>query len=323
MILTCPDCATRYFVDDRRLGPLGRTVRCASCGSKWHADAEQAPLELTPEPDEIAVRADEPLSFKAVEPQDLPAPELPKAFRAKAEQRRRVRRAAATGAVWTGLAFGFAALMFAAWAFRVDVVRVFPRAAAAYALVRVNATGLQFEGVNAAPSVLDAGSVVVQGRVRNIVSMAAPVPLIRVALVDKRGFKLKTQIVKLDRRWIAPNDTQSFRAVLPDPKAAAADVDVSFALDLAAEPKHLASARPLAVAAPSHPAEPALSQPAPILRPALPTPSAPPAANSLSNAPAASPFSNAPAANSLSNAPAAPAHAAQGLRGLDSGGPRG
>jgi predicted Zn finger-like uncharacterized protein len=292
MILTCPDCATRYFVDDRRLGPLGRTVRCASCGSKWHAEAEEAPLELSALPDEGPVRAEEPLSFKAIEPQDLPAPELPKAFRAKAEQRRRARRAAATGAVWTGLAFGFAALMFAAWAFRVDVVRVFPRAAAAYALVKVNATGLQFEGVNAAPSVLDPTSVVVQGRVRNVVTMAAPVPLIRVALVDKRGFKVKTEIVKLAHAWIAPNDTQSFRAVLPDPKAAAADVDVSFALDLAVAPKPLRPvAQPPAPAAASR-AQPALSQPAPILRPALP-------------------------------APAAPAHASSGLRGLDSGGLRG
>jgi predicted Zn finger-like uncharacterized protein len=298
MILTCPDCATRYFVDDRRLGPLGRTVRCASCGSKWHAEADQAPLELSSSPEEGAIaRADEPLSFKAVDPQDLPAPELPKAFRAKAEQRRRVRRAAATGAVWTGLACGFAALLFAAWVFRVDVVRVFPRAAAAYALVRVNATGLQFEGVNAAPSVLDPASVVVQGRVRNVVSMAAPVPLIRVALVDKRGYKLKTEIIKLAHPWIAPNDTQSFRAVLPDPKTAAADVDVSFALDLAVEPKHLTPARqpPAAAARQPAPSQAALSQPAPILRPSLPAPTA----------------------------PAAPAHAVQGLRGLDSGGSQG
>jgi hypothetical protein len=145
--------------------------------------------------------------------------------------------------------------------------------------------------------------VVVQGRVRNVVSMAAPVPLIRVALVDKRGYKVKTEIVKLGHAWIAPNDTQSFRAVLPDPKAAASDVDVSFALDLAVAPKPLRPvAQPPAPAAAPR-AQPALSQPAPILRPALPAQSAPAALTQ--------------------SAPAAPAHASGGLRGLDSGGLRG
>lgn len=291
MILTCPDCATRYFVDDRRLGPIGRTVRCASCGTTWRAQTEEAPLELTSDPRESAPgRGDEPLSFKPIEPHELPAPELPKAFRAKAEQRRKVRRAAAAGAVWAGLAGGFAALIFAAWAFRVDVVRIFPRAAAAYALVRVNATGLQFEGVNAAPSVIDSSSVVVQGRVRNVVSMAAPVPMIRVALVDKRGFKLKTAVLKLSHPWIAPNDTQSFRAVLPDPQSKAANVDVSFALDLEVEPKPLRRIEQPAAPAPKPAPASGLSQPAPILRQTL-----------------------------GASAPAAPAHAAQGLRGLDTG----
>ena len=292
MILTCPDCATRYFVDDRRLGPIGRTVRCASCGSSWRAQvAFDAPLELSESPDEGATaRADEPLSFKPVEPQDLLAPELPKAFRAKAEQRRKVRRAAAAGAVWAGLAGGFAALMFTAFMFRVDVVRLFPRAAAAYALARVNATGLQFEGVNAEPSVIDPGAVVVQGRVRNVVSASAPVPMIRVALLDKRGFKLKTQILKLDTTWIAPGATQSFRTSFADPKAVAANVDVSFALDLAATPKPL---RRIKQTVPASAPTSGLSQPAPILRPAAPA-----------------------------SAPAAP-HAVVGLRGLDSGGAEG
>ncbi|MDB5741378.1 MAG: hypothetical protein JWP16_2418, partial [Alphaproteobacteria bacterium] len=32
MILTCPNCDTRYSVDGTKFPPAGRTVRCAKCG---------------------------------------------------------------------------------------------------------------------------------------------------------------------------------------------------------------------------------------------------------------------------------------------------
>ncbi len=37
MILTCPRCASRYFVADGQVGPGGRAVRCAECAESWTA----------------------------------------------------------------------------------------------------------------------------------------------------------------------------------------------------------------------------------------------------------------------------------------------
>ena len=71
MILTCPECATRYFVEDSRLSGEGRTVRWAACKSSWHAKATE-PLELTNDETAGTVVRDT-LSFKPDEPVGVPA----------------------------------------------------------------------------------------------------------------------------------------------------------------------------------------------------------------------------------------------------------
>jgi predicted Zn finger-like uncharacterized protein len=57
MILTCPECGTRYAVKDGAIPEGGRQVRCASCKHSWHQDpqadapadaAGEAPLQRDP-----------------------------------------------------------------------------------------------------------------------------------------------------------------------------------------------------------------------------------------------------------------------------------
>jgi predicted Zn finger-like uncharacterized protein len=285
MILTCPSCATSYFTPDEAIGPVGRTVRCKSCRHTWRATLDE-PLELsqssTPTEAVSFGHRDDPDSESLAE---TPAPELPKAFRARAEQQRRLRRAAAHGVVWAGIASGFAALLASAWLFRVEVVELAPRTAAAYAAVglTVNPTGLDFEAVSARPLPNDPGRVLVSGALRNVRDNERIAPPVRVALLDAHGAEIGHAIVRIDAAPVLPGRVQGFAALIPDPGARGQGIGVAFMLGEAdaraaappARAVHADTRRPPAAEpAPSAPAHVQAETAADGLRPAL-SPGAP------------------------------------------------
>ncbi|WP_439470806.1 MJ0042-type zinc finger domain-containing protein [Brevundimonas sp.] len=286
MILTCPSCATSYFTPDEAIGANGRTVRCKTCKHTWRATLDE-PLELSAAAEEPASfgRRDEPVPESLAE---TPAPELPRAFRARAEQQRRLRRAATHGVVWAGVASGFAALLGAAWLFRVEMVEMAPRTAAAYAAVglTVNPTGLDFEAVSARPVPNDPGKVLVSGALRNVRDNERIAPPVRVALLDSHGAEIGHTIIRIDAAPVLPGKVQGFAAIIPDPGARGQGVDVAFVLDDASTPHHPAPAKAGHGAAPAHAPAHAPAQ-APAHTPA-PAPARPPAhASAASHGPTA------------------------------------
>lgn len=50
MIITCPECATRYDLEDDRFQPNGRSVRCTACGESWYVPAPE-PIDAFSRPD--------------------------------------------------------------------------------------------------------------------------------------------------------------------------------------------------------------------------------------------------------------------------------
>src|SRR5271170_6751957 len=88
MILTCPECATGYFVEDGQISGSGRTVRCAACGARWNATPDEKPLELVSAADEAALDKS-PAEEVTAEAGALTGDDLPRAFRTRAEEEKR------------------------------------------------------------------------------------------------------------------------------------------------------------------------------------------------------------------------------------------
>jgi predicted Zn finger-like uncharacterized protein len=78
MILTCPECSTKYVVKDGAIPEGGRQVRCASCKHSWHQDPEPRDEQAgEPQPPQ-AVAEEEPIlpeQVPAAEPVPVPDPD--------------------------------------------------------------------------------------------------------------------------------------------------------------------------------------------------------------------------------------------------------
>src|SRR5262249_8844127 len=156
-----PNCATRYFVDDSRVGPAGQAVRCQACGERWTAHATEPETvldELAPTPldaPEPPAAVAEPLdAADEAAPRDALADDLPRAYRERAQMRRKVREAAAAGVVWASAAGVLVVALGLAVLLRQQVAEVWPKTAGVYAMIGlpVNLVGLAIEDQHARPA---------------------------------------------------------------------------------------------------------------------------------------------------------------------------
>ena len=201
MIITCPNCHTRYKVASDALSAAGRQVQCAACAELWHATPSfpaHATAQPDPEPseDELAFRADrdalfssddealldaqflrteevaEPLPVPADPFEPPPVPPLDRAgnkARSDALARRRNTMIAALPLARFRRAFrvGIAALLVLAlglaFTLRTEIVSSVPQLDGLYRLVGLgtNVVGLDFTDINTLRTTRDGSSVII------------------------------------------------------------------------------------------------------------------------------------------------------------------
>jgi predicted Zn finger-like uncharacterized protein len=225
MILTCPQCETRYQTDAAKFAPAGRTVRCAKCGHAWHQQPENASapaaadmvgeVEPPPDPDDAPPR----VAFAAAPmPIAASAPPPPGRMRALAG--------------WGGLA---ALILLIGWSvitFRQTIAASWPQSASLYAMLglETNAQGVAFLDVSYARETQDGAPVLaVSGRIVNVGSEELPVPPIRVALTDRDKRELYHWSFSASVATLHPGQAVPFTTRLPSPPPAARHLELRFA----------------------------------------------------------------------------------------------
>jgi predicted Zn finger-like uncharacterized protein len=234
MILTCPECATSYFVDDSRIPADGRRVKCSSCGHRWLAGPEGPILEAdsfepSPQPFDAAPEVLAPAEeIAAVEPEPPPPFRRPIAPPPRASARADGRSSAL---VWAGAAALAAALIAGAIVFREQVVRIWPKSSAAYAGLglEVAGGGLVLEQVQVRPDFLGGHPMLsVTGAIRNVRDVPVNAPPVRLTLLNRAGQPVAAKIARPDDATIPAGARRRFAVNMVDPPATARDLEVRF-----------------------------------------------------------------------------------------------
>jgi predicted Zn finger-like uncharacterized protein len=242
MILTCPQCATRYQADAAKFPSDGRNVRCAKCGTVWHQ------IGPAPEPDpetEIFVREPalaaipSPPESEGIASQPRVAAFAPSAAATVDEPAPApAHRAAATlGGIavaggWTlliGLVLGIG---WAAVNFRDNIATWLPQTSSFYAAtgLPVNPRGIDFADVAQQIRTEDGQQVLaVTGRIVNRSNHELNVPLVRVGLFDMDRHELYHWTFVPGVSTLKPGASAKFRTRLSSPPAGTHDIEVRFA----------------------------------------------------------------------------------------------
>jgi predicted Zn finger-like uncharacterized protein len=247
MILTCPQCATRYQADAAKFPAAGRSVRCAKCGNVWHQigpepqpdpDAEifvqepepPAPVVRAPDPEPPAIIAPAP-RVAAFAPSAAAAPAVEIEAAPRAPSRPWAGRAAVAGG-WVLLVAVILVIGWAAISFRDNVATWLPQTSSLYAAagLPVNPRGMDFSDVAYQSQMEDGQKVLaVTGKIVNRSDHELTVPLVRVALFDMDRHELYHWTFVPGVSTLKPGGTAKFRTRLSSPPNGTHNLEVRFA----------------------------------------------------------------------------------------------
>jgi predicted Zn finger-like uncharacterized protein len=211
MILTCPQCSTRYHVDATALGAAGRTVRCASCGQRWS----------------VKPPADTPQSVEFSAPAPASVPRMRPTVAAEHVQDRR--SISLVGSLVAVLLVLIAASVVVG---RNEIVAGFPASASIYQRLGLPITvdlGLQFEQITSTR--LEEGGIavlVVEGAIVNKTPQDRPVPPIRITLLDSGGRELQEELFQAKEQHLEPGAKTSFSGRVVNPADRARNFSITF-----------------------------------------------------------------------------------------------
>jgi predicted Zn finger-like uncharacterized protein len=262
MMLTCPQCSTRYEADAAKFLPAGRTVRCAKCGHTWHQEAEgeaaaapagdgaTGPADNTGEVLDAGVPAavdDAGAASPAAEAtaEEMAAGSLADGTLADGRLATpvvEVARKPFLGLAWQWgslrgwiiLAVFAAVIVLGGIFLRKQVVAVWPETASLYKALGmpVNTLGLAFQNVRYRVAVVDDLPVLqVQGAIANITDKTLHVPVLRVVLTDSGRHEVYHWDITPAAKPLAAGKSVLFHTKLLSPPSGARHLELHFVED--------------------------------------------------------------------------------------------
>lgn len=234
MILTCPECATRYQTDAAAFQPSGRKVRCAKCGHVWFQEPPQ------PEPAEVenlppAPEPEPPQPEPHAEPEHA-ASAVPAAAQAYEEMPPLAHRLPldklALAAGWVGLAAAVLVIGWSAVSYRQEIATLWPQSSSLYSALglKVNARGIAFSDVSRRYETEDDQVVLaVSGDIVNVSKRELPVPQVQVTLTGGDARELYRWNFTPDATTLKPGAHVHFLTRLSNPPGAARHLQLQFA----------------------------------------------------------------------------------------------
>ncbi len=249
MIVTCPNCTTRFLVPDDAIGSTGRRVKCGSCGHIWLAVPDNdkppppepgetpppPPPEPPPEPPQNNDLADTP-----------PAGDQPKrpAITAERSNLPAVIEPRRPWVVWGWVLFVviLLALPVALYFARPFVVETFPQTAPIYQRIDQLTSGdnpadpgprLTIDALQSRSDQNEDGQpiLIVSGVIRNPSEATIRVPPLRADIMDADGNPLQSWGFSVPHRRLAGGVEVTFEQAFINPPAGGVRLAVDFDLD--------------------------------------------------------------------------------------------
>jgi predicted Zn finger-like uncharacterized protein len=240
MILSCPECSTRYRVDTASIGPKGRKVRCSKCGHTWVGRADSAEQEGAPAPAAVAAEA----ASETLAAPSLRAEEFEEAPSRPAERRRqppgpRAPPARKRGGGWIAAVAWIVVLGIlgaaagGAFALKDKVVEKWPAAARIYALIGLapDPLGYGLELRNVKSNEVKVGEdriLEIEGEIANVSGKVRDIPMLKGTLFDAKNGELQNWTFPAPEARLLPGERKVFKTQVRNPKPEATRLTIVF-----------------------------------------------------------------------------------------------
>ncbi len=236
MILTCPQCASRFILSAQALAPDGRRVKCSTCDEIWFQEPDEDEIHDDGEDGEVTKNEDGDIVMEDVVGEDIPDAVKPIQQDDREPASGKVRADTPPGTL-KPQAIAIAAVLFLILCAPIivlkgPIMRAWPEAIVFYEAIggetSIPGEALVFDKVEAE---IKDDEIMLKGQVINLTSEDKIMPMIEVAARDKDGEELYHWYIAPPQTTLKAEETLPLKAQYAfDKESPVADIRVRFVL---------------------------------------------------------------------------------------------